>query len=80
VRLTSEFASVQIERDDTGNGPRLLIRDAQTGRRVLLDPLELAALTHVRHDELLPFLDPSRLERAASRAHGRNGRSPEVDR
>jgi hypothetical protein len=27
---------------------------------MLLDPLELAALTWVRHEELAPFLDPSR--------------------
>ncbi|MBF6559397.1 MAG: hypothetical protein IVW56_03820 [Candidatus Binataceae bacterium] len=83
MRLTSEFASVEIERDDCGNGPRLLIRDAQTGMRVLLDPLELAALARVRHDELAPFLDPSRHLREAPisnepdmpKSNGRNGRT-----
>jgi hypothetical protein len=58
--LTSEFASVTVERDDRGNGPRLMIRDMRNGRTVFLDPLELAALVWVRHDELEPFLDPSR--------------------
>jgi hypothetical protein len=86
MRLTSEFASVEIERDDRGNGPRLLIRDAQTGMRVLLDPLELAALARVRHDELAPFLDPSRhlreapvsSDREAPKPNGRNGRTSET--
>ena len=60
--LSSEFASVEIELDDRGNGPRLMIRDARNGRSVFLDPLELAALAWVRHEELLPFLDPARLD------------------
>jgi len=60
IHLTSEFAAVAVSRDDSGNGPRLLIRDLRTGRETLLDPLELAALTWVRHEELAPFLDPSR--------------------
>jgi hypothetical protein len=60
IMLMSEFASVAISRDDNGNGPRLLIRDLRTGRVTLLDPLELAALTWVRHEELELFLDPSR--------------------
>ena len=42
--LNSEFASVEIDRDDSGNGPRLLIRDARSGKTILLDPLELASL------------------------------------
>jgi hypothetical protein len=62
VTLNSEFASVEIDRDDSGNGPRLLIRDARTGKTISLDPLELASLAWVRHEELLPFLDPARLD------------------
>lgn len=60
IRLTSEFAAVEIERDDSGNGPRLMIRDLHSGRCVFLDPLELAALAGTRHEELLPLLDPGR--------------------
>ncbi|HUN57517.1 MAG TPA: hypothetical protein VMU41_05345 [Candidatus Binataceae bacterium] len=60
IVLTSEFATVAISRDNSGNGPRLLIRDLRSGRVALLDPLELAALTWIRHEELAPFLDPSR--------------------
>ena len=62
MTLKSEFASVEVELDDRGNGPRLLIRDARTGRSVLLDPLELASLACARHEELRAFLDPARLE------------------
>lgn len=62
MTLNSEFASVEIERDDNGNGPRLLIRDARSGRSIFLDPLELASLAWVRHEELAPFLDPARLD------------------
>ena len=63
IRLSSEFAAVEIARNDLGNGPRLMIRDLQTGQEIYLDPLELAALAWTRHEELLPLLDPGRFER-----------------
>jgi len=63
MRLSSEFAAVEIARDDCGNGPRLMIRDLQTGQEIYLDPLELAALAWTRHEDLLPLLDPGRFER-----------------
>jgi hypothetical protein len=63
LRLASEFAAVEVGRDDCGNGPRLMIRDTQSGRCVFLDPLELAALAWARHEDLVPFLDPARFER-----------------
>jgi len=62
MRLTSEFAAVEVEHDDRGNGPRLMIRDLQTGKEIYLDPLELAALAWTRHETLYPLLDPGRLE------------------
>ena len=51
LRLVSEFAAVEVGRDDRGNGPRLMIRDTQSGRCVFLDPLELAALAWMRHED-----------------------------
>jgi hypothetical protein len=63
IKLINEFAAVELARDDQANGPRLMIRDLQTGREIFLDPLELAALAWTRHEELLPLLDPGRLER-----------------
>jgi hypothetical protein len=62
MTLNSEFASVEIDRDDNGNGPRLLIRDARSGKTIFLDPLELVSLAWARHEELRPFLDPARLD------------------
>jgi len=67
LRLVSEFAAVEVACDKRGNGPRLMIRDLQSGRSLLLDPLELSALTAARHEELQPFLDPARLESKSGR-------------
>jgi hypothetical protein len=63
IQLSSEFAAVEIDRDDRGNGPRLKIRDLRSGQCVFLDPLELASLAWTRHDELVSFLDPGRLDK-----------------
>jgi hypothetical protein len=62
IQLSSEFAAVEIDRDDNGNGPRLMIRDLRSGRCMFLDPLELASIASARHEELLPLLDPGRLD------------------
>jgi hypothetical protein len=44
AHLSNEFAVVRISVDDTGNGPRLLVEDAETGDHIFLSPLELASL------------------------------------
>lgn len=59
VILTSEFASVEIVPDFAANGPRLRVENRQNGRAIYLDPLELATLTWLEHDDLGPFMDPS---------------------
>ena len=56
--LKNEFATVEVARDDTANGSRLLIKDLQTGRQVYLDPLELEALTRAPHSVFARWLDP----------------------
>ena len=58
VVLKNEFATVEVARDETANGSRLLIRDLQTGRQVYLDPLELEALTRAPHSAFARWLDP----------------------
>ncbi|MGW7824081.1 hypothetical protein ACWGLF_39640 [Streptomyces puniciscabiei] len=58
--LHSEFAAVAVRVDRSGRGPRLLVEDRRSGRRIHLDPLELASLTWLSHGDLGPFLDPSR--------------------
>ncbi|GAA1970421.1 hypothetical protein GCM10009798_33960 [Nocardioides panacihumi] len=42
--LANEFAAVRVSLDTTGNGPRLLVEDLETGDDIFLSPLELACL------------------------------------
>ncbi len=58
--LRNEYAHVHVELDNSGNGPRLLIRDERRGREIYLDPLELQTLAWCAHEDLKPFLDPNR--------------------
>jgi hypothetical protein len=55
-QLTSEFASVQVTMDSDANGPRLLVRDLETGAQVYLDPLELASFCHATEDDRAGWL------------------------
>lgn len=45
VRLVNEFAEVRVDVIHTHNGVRLSIAASKTGRRILLCPLALEALT-----------------------------------
>ena len=45
----SEFAMVEVLRDESPSGVRLSIRDMATGNRVYLDPLEFEGLTRMNH-------------------------------
>jgi hypothetical protein len=58
LELASEFASVSVEVDLAANGPRLRIENRHNRRTVFLDPLEVASLTWLTHEQLGPFLDP----------------------
>jgi len=60
--LQSEFAMVEVSRDDSANGARLLIRDMATGNHIYLDPLELEALTRVDHSFFVPLVGPESRE------------------
>lgn len=57
--IRNEFAMVQVRVDRSSHDPLLMIRDMHSGTTILLDPLELEALTRVSHEELKPLLDPS---------------------
>ena len=59
MMLKSEFAAVEVEVQENGRGPRLMIRDARTDQTIFLDPLELECLAWRKHYDLRPFLDPS---------------------
>lgn len=58
LRLDNEFASVSIQVDSSANGPRLKVVDRHSGHCSYLDPLELQALVHARHEDLAFLLDP----------------------
>ena len=45
AELINEFAAVRVSLDLTGNGPRLLVEDLDSGQHVFLCPLELASFT-----------------------------------
>ena len=55
----NEFAMVRVQRVEDPGGARLLIEDLASGEEVLLDALELEALTRTRHVDFAPLLDPS---------------------
>jgi hypothetical protein len=55
--LRSEFASVEVARDESANGVRLLVRDLATGNSIYLDPFELETLTRLKHVDFVHFLD-----------------------
>ena len=60
MKLANEFAHVEVELDDSGNGPRLRITDMRSGQVGYLDPLELESLAWATKAELSPLLDPAR--------------------
>ncbi|TCN53671.1 hypothetical protein EV641_106317 [Rhodococcus sp. SMB37] len=44
AELVNEFAAVGVSLDTSGNGPRLLVEDLESGDHIFLTPLELASL------------------------------------
>jgi hypothetical protein len=56
--LRNEFATVEILLDETANGPRLLVRDLETGRQVHLDALEVESLTRMTPDDFAERIRP----------------------
>lgn len=54
--LANEFAVVRVSFDATGNSPRLLVEDTETGDSIYLSPLELACLTQATPDDRLQWM------------------------
>ena len=59
--MDSEFASVRVSVDHSGNGPRLRLEDLRTGQVGYLDALELETLAWLPPGGLHRLLDPSLL-------------------
>lgn len=57
--IRNEFAVVEVNLDESANGPRLCIRDVRTGASIYLDPLELEALTRRSHQDLTQLVNPA---------------------
>jgi hypothetical protein len=58
IFLRNEFATLEVCRDDCANGPRLLVRDLETGREIFLDLLEVESLTRMSHDDFVAGVTP----------------------
>lgn len=65
MRLTSEFASVEIGLDESGNGPRLKVTDLRSGQIGYLDPLELETIAWLDKDDLAPLFNAGMTRRNA---------------
>lgn len=59
LRVSNEFAFVDVEVLRTYGGTVLHVRDLQTGAAIALDALELEALTRLRHADFGRLVDPS---------------------
>ena len=57
--LMNEFAAVEVEMDESANGPRLRITDLRQGFEIYLDPLELESLTRQSHETFAEFVRPA---------------------
>ncbi|WP_213455080.1 hypothetical protein [Rhizomonospora bruguierae] len=69
LTASNEFATVLVER--VGDDPALLrISDLRRGRSVVLDPLELEAITRMSRDEIRALADPSYAGTFGQRARG----------
>lgn len=58
ISLRNEFATVEVSKDDSANGPRLLIRDLEDGKEIYLDLLEVESLTRLTHADFIDFVRP----------------------
>jgi hypothetical protein len=64
MRIENEFASVDIVIHRLVNGALMEISDPRSRKRILLDPLELEALTRLTMEERRAHVDPSVRSRA----------------
>ncbi|MFI6344399.1 dihydrodiol dehydrogenase [Streptomyces sp. NPDC050560] len=58
IVLRNEFAVVEVRLDETASGPRLLVRDLESGRAIHLDALEAESLTRMDHADFADLVRP----------------------
>lgn len=56
LRVSNEFALVELSIDEEANGTRLRITSARTGRSAALDPMALEVLTWLPVEEIIRHL------------------------
>ncbi len=59
VLVGNEFAQVEILLNTAGRVPRLVLRDVESGRARLIDPLVLEALVHMSDESMRALADPN---------------------
>jgi len=57
MELSNEFAIVNVQKVETGNGVRLEIESPKLGHKIRLDPLELESLSWQEHEAFSEFLE-----------------------
>ncbi|AJC54842.1 hypothetical protein [Streptomyces sp. 769] len=65
--IANEFAAVEVHPDTAANGPRLHVRDIETGAEIFLDPLDLASLCLAGPRERATWLRSAAYEAADAR-------------
>ncbi len=72
AELVNEFAAVRVSLDESGNGPRLLVEDTESGDQIFLSPLELASLCLATPEDRVEWLrvGPYRDERSGTYSPG----------
>jgi hypothetical protein len=56
--LRNEFATLMVEIDRQGAGPRLRVVDLESGNEIFLDLLELESLTRLTHAHFADLVRP----------------------
>ncbi len=56
LRISNEFALIELSVDEAANGSRLRISSGRTGRSALLDPMALEVLTWLPVSEIIKHL------------------------
>jgi hypothetical protein len=79
LAVRNEFASVEVALDLGGNAPRLRITDKHSGSEILLDALELSALSTCVHADFAPFMEALRIPGSMGSAAETVGSTASVD-
>lgn len=69
AKLANEYATIWLQVDRTGNGPRLVVHSLRDHEQVELDPMALGLMCHLDTEVLALLADISRDEGAREEFH-----------